>query len=206
MLDIKDGEFSWSKDPSTSPTLEGINLVIRKGELAGIIGRVGAGKVSLLEIFLYLKASHWHSRAFFQRLLEICAGMRARSLYTAPLHTPRRTLGKALLIQSQDAPKIDDRLMGASIRDNILFSHEWDETFYNLVLDGAYIYQGHSGFVFSSLSIACALRPDLELLPNGDLTEVGEKGNVIIWNLDELLLCLMTDRDYCMSFWNNNLT
>ena len=24
--------------------------------------------------------------------------------------------------------------------------------------------------------LACALRPDLELLPNGDLTEVGEKG------------------------------
>lgn len=24
--------------------------------------------------------------------------------------------------------------------------------------------------------IACALRPDLELLPQGDLTEVGEKG------------------------------
>lgn len=31
-----------------------------------------------------------------------------------------------------------DRLMGASIRDNILFSHEYDETFYNLVLDGMY--------------------------------------------------------------------
>ena len=76
--------------------------------------------------------------------------------------------------------------MGASIRDNILFSHEYDETFYNLVLDGAYI-KVIPFFVFNPLSIACALRPDLELLPNGDLTEVGEKGNVIIWNLDELL-------------------
>ena len=98
MLDIKDGEFTWSKDPSTSPTLEDINLVIRKGELVGIVGRVGAGKVSLLENFISLKASYWYSRAFFRQLLEICAGMRARSLYTAPLHTPRRTLGKALLI------------------------------------------------------------------------------------------------------------
>ncbi len=32
-----------------------------------------------------------------------------------------------------------DRLMGASIRDNILFSHEYDEAFYNLVLDGVYL-------------------------------------------------------------------
>jgi ATP-binding cassette subfamily C (CFTR/MRP) protein 1 len=33
--------------------------------------------------------------------------------------------------------------MGASIRDNILFSHEYDEEFYNLVLDGVY-FEGHS--------------------------------------------------------------
>jgi hypothetical protein len=42
------------------------------------------------------------------------------------------------------------------------------------------VHQGHIVFDFISLSVACALRPDLELLPNGDLTEVGEKGNVII--------------------------
>jgi len=46
VLEIKDGEFTWSKD-AQSPTLEGINLVVRKGELMGIVGRVGAGKVRL---------------------------------------------------------------------------------------------------------------------------------------------------------------
>jgi hypothetical protein len=51
---------------------------------------------------------------------------------------PRRTLGKTHLVQFQDTPETGDRLMGASIRDNILFSHEYDETFYSLVLDGAY--------------------------------------------------------------------
>jgi len=30
--------------------------------------------------------------------------------------------------------------------------------------------------IFFPLELACALRPDLELFPNGDLTEVGEKG------------------------------
>ena len=47
VLEIKDGEFSWSKDVQ-SPTLESIDLVARKGELTAIVGRVGAGKVCYL--------------------------------------------------------------------------------------------------------------------------------------------------------------
>jgi len=30
------------------------------------------------------------------------------------------------------------RIMSGTIKDNILFSHHYDETFYNLVLDGEY--------------------------------------------------------------------
>jgi ATP-binding cassette, subfamily C (CFTR/MRP), member 1 len=75
-----------------------------------------------------------------------------------------------------------DRLMGASIRDNILFSHEFDEAFYNLVLDGE-CFRDHRRLCAphtDHLSVACALRPDLELLPNGDMTEVGEKGIPVV--------------------------
>lgn len=45
VLSIRDGEFQWTKN-SIQPALEGINLTVRKGELVGILGRVGAGKVS----------------------------------------------------------------------------------------------------------------------------------------------------------------
>jgi len=49
ILSIKDGDFSWEKG-AVKPTLEGINLTIRKGELLGVLGRVGAGKrVSCLQ-------------------------------------------------------------------------------------------------------------------------------------------------------------
>jgi ABC-type glutathione transport system ATPase component len=48
ILSIKDGDFSWAKQ-SVEPTLEGINLTVNKGELVGILGRVGAGKVLLLQ-------------------------------------------------------------------------------------------------------------------------------------------------------------
>ena len=46
MLSITNGEFAWSKN-FASPTLEDVNLSVRKGELVGILGRVGAGKVRL---------------------------------------------------------------------------------------------------------------------------------------------------------------
>ncbi|KAJ2635833.1 hypothetical protein GGF40_003368 [Coemansia sp. RSA 1286] len=49
-------------------------------------------------------------------------------------------------------------IINASLRDNILFGHEMEPEFYHQVID------------------ACALRPDLDVLPAGDLTEIGEKG------------------------------
>lgn len=44
VLSIKGGEFAWTKK-DVQPVLEDINLTVRKGELVGILGRVGAGKV-----------------------------------------------------------------------------------------------------------------------------------------------------------------
>ncbi|KAJ2579533.1 hypothetical protein GGH95_003052, partial [Coemansia sp. RSA 1836] len=49
-------------------------------------------------------------------------------------------------------------IMNATLRSNILFGLKYDEAFYNRIID------------------ACALRPDLEMLTAGDMTEIGEKG------------------------------
>ncbi|XP_024120755.1 canalicular multispecific organic anion transporter 2 isoform X3 [Oryzias melastigma] len=49
-------------------------------------------------------------------------------------------------------------IQNATLRDNILFGKAFNEQKYRSVLD------------------ACALTPDLEVLPGGDLTEIGEKG------------------------------
>ena len=51
VLSIAAGEFAWSKE-STSPTLEDINLNVKKGELVGVLGRVGAGKVCVVHTVL----------------------------------------------------------------------------------------------------------------------------------------------------------
>ena len=65
--------------------------------------------------------------------------------------------------------------MSGTIKDNILFSHQYDDTFYNLVLDGERHHLNNC--VLTNFEpTACALGPDLALLSNGDMTEVGEKG------------------------------
>ncbi|KAF2858159.1 hypothetical protein K470DRAFT_260080 [Piedraia hortae CBS 480.64] len=49
-------------------------------------------------------------------------------------------------------------VMNASVRQNILFGHKWDQQFYERTIK------------------ACALADDLATLPDGDETEVGERG------------------------------
>ena len=51
VLAIENGEFYWNKD-APQPTLEDINLTVRKGDLVGVLGRVGAGKSSLLSAII----------------------------------------------------------------------------------------------------------------------------------------------------------
>lgn len=44
VLSIKNADFTWSKE-AVQPVLEDINLNVKKGELVGVFGRVGCGKV-----------------------------------------------------------------------------------------------------------------------------------------------------------------
>ena len=46
VVSITNGEFFWSKD-NKEPTLQDINLTVRKGELTAVLGQVGAGKASV---------------------------------------------------------------------------------------------------------------------------------------------------------------
>ena len=48
-------------------------------------------------------------------------------------------------------------ILNATVKDNILFGKPYDETLYKKVLH------------------VCALETDLEVLPGGDMTEIGEK-------------------------------
>lgn len=71
-------------------------------------------------------------------------------------------------------------IQNATLKDNILFGSPLDETRYQQVLE------------------ACALLPDLQLLPGRDLTEIGEKvsplNSVIKKVLKGILISLISAR------------
>ncbi|KAL2426438.1 Metal resistance protein YCF1 [Exophiala dermatitidis] len=121
---IRDATFTWDKDQDKN-VLERINFNANKGELTCIVGRVGAGKSSLLQAILG-----------DLRKLQGEVIVRGRIAYAA-----------------QSA-----WIMNASVKENIIFGHRWDPHFYNQTVN------------------ACALVDDFRQLPDGDQTEVGERG------------------------------
>ncbi|KAI9730944.1 MAG: hypothetical protein M1818_008019 [Claussenomyces sp. TS43310] len=70
----------------------------------------------------------------------------------------RKTDGEVVLGASRAFCPQYAWIQNATVRDNILFGKDLDKAWYNSVID------------------ACALGPDLEMLPNGDSTEIGERG------------------------------
>ncbi|KAJ5197024.1 hypothetical protein N7449_007503 [Penicillium cf. viridicatum] len=121
---VRDASFTWNRH-SGETVLENVDLSARKGELTCIVGRVGAGKSSLLQSLL---GDLWKNQG------EVV--VRGRIAYVA------------------QAPWV----MNASVRENIVFGHRWDPSFYDLTVE------------------ACALVADFKNLPDGDQTEVGERG------------------------------
>ncbi|KAL9940237.1 hypothetical protein V8E36_000942 [Tilletia maclaganii] len=124
ILTIKNLEAKWSPSQPV-PTLQDIDLTVKKGELLCVLGRVGDGKTSLLSAIL------------------------------GEMH---RTDGEVVVLGRTAYFSQGGWCMGASIRDNITFGLKFDPEFYDQVLE------------------ACALKPDLAILSDGDRTEIGERG------------------------------
>lgn len=121
---IRDATFTWNNQENKN-VLENITLSAHKGELTCIVGRVGAGKSSLLQTML---------GDLFKIKGEVV--VRGKIAYVA------------------QSPWV----MNASVRENIVFGYRWDPHFYEKTIK------------------ACALTEDFKTLPDGDQTQVGERG------------------------------
>ena len=105
--------------------LSDINFFCKAGEFVSVVGQVGSGKSSFLNVLL---------------------GEMVKQSGSVKLH------GTVAFV-----PQVA-WMMNASVKDNILFGKEFDETKYKTVIQ------------------LCELEDDLNILPGGDLTEIGEKG------------------------------
>lgn len=122
---VKNGTFLWSRKPEYKVALADVSFTARKGELACIVGRVGAGKSSMLQAIL------------------------------GDLYKSEGTVSVAgSVAYVAQVPWI----MNASVKENILFGCRYDPQFYHATIR------------------ACALEDDFAVLPEGDMTQVGEKG------------------------------
>ena len=83
------------------------------------------------------------------------------SLISALAGDMRKTSGSMTLGASRALCSQTPWVQNTTLRQNIVFGKELDSSFYERVID------------------ACALRPDIDMLPNGDMTEIGEKGVTI---------------------------
>ncbi|KAG7002238.1 multidrug resistance protein fer6 [Physcia stellaris] len=80
------------------------------------------------------------------------------SLLAALAGDMRRTGGSVTLGASRAFCPQYAWIQNTSVRENVLFGKEYNRRWYDEVVD------------------ACALRPDLDMLPHGDQTEIGERG------------------------------
>jgi ATP-binding cassette, subfamily C (CFTR/MRP), member 1 len=83
------------------------------------------------------------------------------SLLAALAGDMRRTAGEVVLGAERAFCPQYAWIQNTTVRNNILFGKEINRDWYKTVID------------------ACALQPDLDMLPNGDLTEIGERGITI---------------------------
>lgn len=121
-MGIKDGK---RRKKEGNFSLDGVNLDIKSGEFIAVIGKIGAGKTTLVN-------------SMMGELITYKGKARKN--------------GKIALI-SQEAFLLND-----TIRNNITFGLEYNEEYYNRVLD------------------ICELRPDLKIINGEDFAQIGEKG------------------------------
>uniref|UniRef100_UPI00398F530D ATP-binding cassette sub-family C member 9-like isoform X1 n=1 Tax=Pristiophorus japonicus TaxID=55135 RepID=UPI00398F530D len=148
---VTNGSFSWG---SGMATLSNVSIRIPTGQLTMIVGQVGCGKSSLLLATLgeMLKVSgkvYWNKEPENEMNQEITWS--AHEIEPVFEATGRNRNSVAYSAQKP-------WLLNTTVEENITFGGPFIKQRYKAVID------------------ACSLQPDIDLLPFGDQTEIGERG------------------------------
>ncbi|KAF9162294.1 hypothetical protein DFQ26_003685 [Actinomortierella ambigua] len=123
MVLVNDATFAWSQE--APPAISNIHFALQKDALLTVIGRVGAGKSSLIA--------------------ALCGDL-------------ERVSGEVRLRGSVAYVPQQAWIMNDTLRANITFGNAYDPAFYQATIE------------------ACCLQPDIDMLVDGDMTEIGERG------------------------------
>nr|CAD7393056.1 unnamed protein product [Timema cristinae] len=156
-LHIEKGNFAWG--PDEPPVLKNISLRVREGALVAIVGMVGSGKSSLISAMLgeMDKLSGTVNTKSHHFELGEEAGENGKLGGSAYGRTAQDDVDN---IQNGSIAYVPQQawIQNATVQYNITFGQEVNNKTYHKVVS------------------ACALRADLDMLPGGDQTEIGEKG------------------------------
>uniref|UniRef100_A0A668A9W6 ATP-binding cassette, sub-family C (CFTR/MRP), member 10 n=1 Tax=Myripristis murdjan TaxID=586833 RepID=A0A668A9W6_9TELE len=160
-------------------------LILPLNSFPWVLNGVLEAKVSLERIQRFLKLANQDLQAYYSQGMYVCVCVCVcvclfycvfqgslvvvvgkvgcgKSSLLAALTGELNRLGGAVYVRGQDAgfglASQEPWIQHATVRDNILFGREYETTFYQAVIE------------------ACALSDDLNVLPSGDKTEVGENG------------------------------
>ncbi|XP_071188124.1 ATP-binding cassette sub-family C member 9-like isoform X2 [Salvelinus alpinus] len=148
---VNSGFFTWGSNLST---LSDINICIPTGQLTMIVGQVGCGKSSLLlamlgEMQTLSGKVYWSKLPVSEMLHEANSCFETDRSFEETRSKNRYSVGYATQ---------KSWLLNATVEDNITFGSPFNKQRYKTVID------------------ACSLQPDVDLLPFGDQTEIGERG------------------------------
>ncbi|XP_035497539.1 ATP-binding cassette sub-family C member 8 [Scophthalmus maximus] len=151
-IKIVSGYFTWTDGP---PTLSSVDIRVPFGKLTMIVGQVGCGKSSLLlaalgEMQRVSGAVTWNSQPILESERD-----------ESP--TERDTAGDGDIRKRSAVAYASQKpwLLNATVVENITFEMPMIKPRYKAVVD------------------ACSLQPDIDILPQGDQTEVGERGIIL---------------------------
>ncbi|EDK44914.1 conserved hypothetical protein [Lodderomyces elongisporus NRRL YB-4239] len=138
--------------------LKNVNFKVRKGALSCVVGKVGSGKTSLLYGLLgQMVVAKGNNSGASGSINGNSGSTNGYDDHDAENVEPRFVP----LIKIRGSVAYCSQLpwiMNASVKENILFGCRFDKNFYNKTIS------------------SCQLTQDLEILPDGDETQVGEKG------------------------------
>ncbi|KAK8001793.1 hypothetical protein PG991_014015 [Apiospora marii] len=160
-VQVNDASFTWERTTTQDPDKAKANATKKGGKSAPPPSADDTS--TLVEEREPFKLHGLNFEVGRNELIAVIGGVGSgkTSLLSALAGDMRKTSGEVVLGANRAFCPQYAWIQNATLRQNILFGKDMDRKWYNEVIE------------------ACALQPDLDMLPNGDATEIGERGITI---------------------------